>query len=60
MRGKEVRLFYMSLPGRVILLPGGETKKRDDIPQRTLSRMRVLQAEVASRGAARRIRGAKR
>jgi hypothetical protein len=31
-----------------------------DIPPTTLARMRVLQTEVASRGAARRLRGAKR
>jgi len=60
LRGKEVRLFYMFLPRRVIVLLDGETKKRDDIPTKTLSRMRVLQAEVVSRGAARKIPGAKR
>jgi hypothetical protein len=60
LRGKQVRLFYMFLPGRLIVLLDGEIKKRDDIPPRTLARMRVLRAEVASRGAARRIRGAKR
>ena len=60
LRGKEVRLFYMFLPGRLIVLLGGETKKRDDIPPRTLARLRVLQAEVASRGSARRLPEAKR
>jgi hypothetical protein len=60
LRGKEVRLFYVFLPGRVVVLLDGETKKRDDIPAGTLARMRALQAEVASRGAARRIRGEKR
>jgi len=43
----------------VIVLLDGEVKKRDDIPPRTLARMRVLQAEVASRGAARKSQGAK-
>jgi hypothetical protein len=60
LRGKQVRLFYLFLPGRVIVLLGGEIKKRDDIPAGTLSRMRALQARVAGRGAARRTRGAKR
>jgi hypothetical protein len=60
LRGKQVRLFYVFLPGRLIVLLDGEIKKRDDIPPRTLARMRVLQTEVASRGAARRLRGAKR
>ena len=60
LRGKQVRLFYLFLPGRVIVLLGGEIKKRDDIPAGTLSTMRALQAKVAGRGAARRTRGAKR
>jgi len=46
LRGKQVRLFYAFLPGRVIVLLDGEIKKRDGIPVRTLERMRVLQAEV--------------
>jgi hypothetical protein len=60
LRGKQVRLFYAFLPGRVIVLLSGEIKRRDDIPAGTLARMRALQAEVAGRGAARRTRGAKR
>lgn len=59
LRGKQVRLFYVFLRGRVIVLLDGEVKKRDDIPPRTLARMRVVQAEVASRGAARKSQGAK-
>jgi hypothetical protein len=55
-----VRLFYVFLPGRLIVLLDGEIKKRDDIPSRTLARMRVLQAEVAGRGAGRKTREAKR
>jgi hypothetical protein len=58
--GGETRLFYVFLPGRLIVLLEGEVKKRDDIPPRTLARMRVLQAEVAGRGAAPKIREAKR
>ena len=60
LRGKQVRLFYVFLPGRVIVLLDGEVKKRDDIPTRALARMRILQARVASRGAAPKIREAKR
>jgi hypothetical protein len=47
LRGKQVRLLYLFLPGRVIVLLGGEIKKRDDIPAGTLARMRALQAEKA-------------
>jgi hypothetical protein len=53
LRGRQVRLFYVFLPRRVIVLLDGEIKKRDDIPRTTLARMRCLQAEVAARGAAR-------
>jgi hypothetical protein len=60
LRGKQVRLFYVFLPGRLIVLLDGEVKKRDDIPTRTLARMRVLRAEVAGRGAAPKVREAKR
>jgi len=60
LRGKQVRLFYVFLRGRLIVLLDGEIKKRDDIPPRTLARMRVLQTEVAGRGAAPKIREAKR
>jgi hypothetical protein len=60
LRGKQVRLFYVFLPGRLIVLLDGEVKKRDDIPPRTLARMRVLQAEATGRGGAPKIREAKR
>ena len=60
LRGKQVRLFYVFLPGRLIVLLDGEIKKRDDIPPRTLARMRVLQADMASRGTTPRMREAKR
>jgi len=49
LRGKQIRLFYVFLPGRVIVLLDGEIKKRDDIPARTLERMRILQAAVMRR-----------
>jgi hypothetical protein len=58
LRGKQIRLFYVFLPGHVIVLLDGEIKKRDEIPRRTMERMKELQAEVVGRGAARRGRGA--
>ena len=54
LRGKEVRLFYVFLPGRVIGLLDGEIKTRDDIPRKTLERVRGYQREVARRGLRRR------
>jgi hypothetical protein len=60
LRGREVRIFYVFLPGRSVALLDGEIKKRDDIPSRTLERMRSLQAEVMRRVAARGRRGTKR
>jgi len=58
LRGKQIRLFYVFLPGHVIVLLDGEIKKRDEMPRRTMERMKELQAEVVGRGAARRGRGA--
>jgi hypothetical protein len=52
LRGKEVRLFYVFRPGRVVVLLEGEIKKRDDIPKRTLARLRAYQREVARRAQA--------
>jgi len=52
LRGKQVRIFYMFLPNRVVVLLDGETKKRDDIPVKTLERVRSCQKEVARRGRA--------
>ena len=49
LRGKEVRIFYIFLPNRVAVLLDGETKKRDDIPARTLERVRGYQKEVVLR-----------
>jgi hypothetical protein len=60
LRGKQVRLFYVFVPGRLIVLLDGAVKKRNDIPPRTLARMRDLQTEVARRGAAPKSREAKR
>ena len=41
-----VRVFYMFLPGRQIVLLDGIEKKRDDIPVAVLRRIRLLQTEV--------------
>jgi phage-related protein len=41
-----VRIFYMFLPGRRIVLLDGIVKKRDDIPAAVLTRLRQLQREV--------------
>jgi len=49
LRGREVRIFYMFLPNRVVVLLDGEIKKRDDIPAKTLERVRGYQKEVARR-----------
>ena len=52
LRGKEVRMFYMFLPKRVVVLLDGEIKKRDDIPKKTLDRVRSEQKDVVRRGQA--------
>lgn len=54
LRGKQVRIFYVFRLGQVIVLLDGEIKKRDDIPAKTVARMRGLQAEVARRADQRR------
>lgn len=50
LRGKQVRIFYVFLPKRVIVLLDGEIKKQNAIPARTLRRVRRCQAEVLRRG----------
>lgn len=52
-RGKQVRIFYIFLPGRTAMLLDGEIKKRDDIPPSTLKRMRKLQKDALKRYAQR-------
>ena len=49
LRGKQVRLFYMFRPRRVVVLLDGEIKKRDEVPKRTLARLRGYQKEVLRR-----------
>ena len=41
-----VRVFYMFLPGKQIVLLDGIVKKRDDIPAAVVRRIRLLQGEV--------------
>ena len=49
LRGKQVRIFYTFLPGRVVVLLDGEIKKRDTVPARTLARVRRYQQDVLRR-----------
>ena len=44
--GTGVRLFYVLLPGNRAVLLDGMTKKRDDIPDATMKRLRALQSAV--------------
>ena len=50
LRGHEVRIFYMFLPGRRIVLLDGIIKKQHRIPRQDLDRVKVYQAEVVRRG----------
>ncbi|MEW6363420.1 MAG: type II toxin-antitoxin system RelE/ParE family toxin [Acidobacteriota bacterium] len=49
LRGRQVSIFYMFLPGRVVVLLDGEIKKRDSVAARTLARVRRYQPEVLRR-----------
>ena len=44
--GTGVRLFYVLLPGHRAALLDGMTKKRDDIPDAMMKRLRALQGAV--------------
>ena len=44
--GTGVRLFYVLLPWNRAVLLDGMTKRRDDIPDATLKRLRALQTAV--------------
>ena len=44
--GTGVRLFYVLLPDNQAALLDGMTKKRDDIPDAKMKRLRTLQAAV--------------
>ncbi len=54
LRGHQVRIFYIFLPGRRIVLLDGVIKKQDEIPRDVLKRVRRYRREVeeASRGEA--------
>lgn len=49
LRGHQVRIFYMFLPGRRIVLLDGIIKKQDRIPRQDLDRVRAYQVEVLRR-----------
>jgi len=49
LRGHQVRIFYMFLPGRRIVLLAGIIKKQDRIPRRDLDRVRAYQADARRR-----------
>jgi hypothetical protein len=49
LRGKHVRIFYMFLQRRVIVLLAGEIKKRDARPAKMLALVRGYRQEVLSR-----------
>jgi hypothetical protein len=46
LRGHQVRIFYMFLPGRRVVLLDGIIKKRDDIPRDVIKRLRRYMKEV--------------
>ena len=50
LRGHQVRIFYMFLPGRRIVLLDGVIKKQDRIPPKDLARILQYQADVDRRG----------
>lgn len=50
LRGHQVRIFYMFLPGRVIVLLDGIVKKQDRIPMADLRRVLGYQRDVEQRG----------
>lgn len=50
LRGHEVRIFYMFLPGHVAVLLDGIVKKQDRIPRTDLERVLGYQRDVARRG----------
>ena len=46
LRGHQVRVFYMFLPGRHVVLLDGIVKKEDAIPEEVLKRVRGYRAAV--------------
>ena len=49
LRGKQVRIFYVFEGTRKVVLLDGEIKKRNDIPKKTLDRMRRYQKLLRER-----------
>ncbi|MBI1848191.1 MAG: type II toxin-antitoxin system RelE/ParE family toxin [Candidatus Rokubacteria bacterium] len=52
LRGHQVRIFYLFLPGRRIVLLDGIVKQQDRIPAADLARVLGYQADVERRGPA--------
>ena len=46
LRGHQVRIFYMFLPGHRIVLLDGMVKKQDEIPKDVLRRVRRYRRDV--------------
>ena|SRR2546426_8104892 len=46
LRWYQVRIFYMFLPGRRVVLLDGTIKKQDEIPEEVLKRVRGYRAAV--------------
>ena len=46
LRGHQVRVFYMFLPGRRVVLLDGIVKKQDEIPRQDMKRVRAYKREV--------------
>jgi phage-related protein len=53
LRGHQVRVFYMFLPGRRVVLLDGMIKKQDKIPGEVMQRVRRYQQQVGARESAR-------
>ncbi|MBL8111920.1 MAG: type II toxin-antitoxin system RelE/ParE family toxin, partial [Acidobacteria bacterium] len=49
LRGKQIRIFYMFLPGWVIVLLDGEIMKQNKVPSKTIERKRRHMKETLSR-----------
>lgn len=48
LRGHQVRLFYVFRPGRRVIILDGMVKKRDDIPNDVMARLRQMQQALAA------------
>lgn len=50
LRGRQVRLFYLFRGQRTAVLLDGMIKKRDDVPDDVLKRLRRMQRDLDQRG----------